>query len=92
MSYRLLVKMLLIAIPLQFCILTSGDYPFEINSIYASSNGIQNVKLQLPDGSTYQGEVKDGLPNGKGTQAFPDRRKYTGEFVNGQRDGQGIFT
>ena len=92
MSCRLLVKTLLIAIPLQCCILASGDYPFELNSICASPNGMQTAKLQLPDGSIYQGEVKDGLPHGKGTQTFPDRRKYTGEFVNGQRDGQGIYT
>ena len=39
----------------------------------------------------YVGETKNGLPNGKGTQTFPNGDKYIGEFWNGKRHGQGTI-
>ena len=32
----------------------------------------------------YQGQVKDGKPNGLGVIIYPDGRKYEGEFKDGK--------
>ena len=93
MNYKLLSKSLLIAIPLQLCSFNSFDHPLTINTAYAAKAESNNqVTLKLPDGSTYQGEVQNGQPHGKGTQISPDKQKYVGDFVNGQREGQGVLT
>ena len=34
--------------------------------------------------SIYQGEIRNGLPNGKGTLILPDGKKYVGEFKDGK--------
>ncbi len=36
------------------------------------------------DGSKYEGEFKDGKPNGRGTLTFPDGKKYVGGFKEGK--------
>nr|WP_288498209.1 C13 family peptidase [uncultured Pseudomonas sp.] len=43
----------------------------------------------LPDGSRYQGDVVDGLLQGKGRLDYPDGSRYVGHFVDGQRQGAG---
>ena len=40
----------------------------------------------------YQGEVKDGKPNGLGIMTYPDGHKYVGEFKDGLPNGQGTET
>ena len=40
----------------------------------------------------YEGEVENGLPNGQGTQTFPDGSWYVGEFKDGKYSGQGTET
>jgi len=40
----------------------------------------------------YQGQVKDGKPNGLGSLTYPDGSKYVGEFKDGKKHGQGTFT
>jgi hypothetical protein len=37
----------------------------------------------------YQGQVKDGKPNGLGILIFPDGSKYVGNWKNGKYNGQG---
>ena len=92
MGFKLILKVMILTIPIYFSSLGGEELLFTHNSVYASTTSApQQVKIQLPDGSTYQGEVKEGLPNGKGTQIYPDHRKYIGEFLNGQRDGHGTF-
>ena len=39
----------------------------------------------------YVGEVKNGLPNGKGTFVDPDGFRYVGELKNGKLHGLGIW-
>ena len=34
--------------------------------------------------STYIGEIRNGLPNGKGTLIFPDGKRHVGEFKDGK--------
>ena len=38
------------------------------------------------------GPFKDGKMHGNGTMIYADRRQYVGEWVNGQRGRQGVFT
>ena len=40
----------------------------------------------------YQGQVKDGKPNGLGVIIYPDGSKYVGGWENGLFNGQGIYT
>ena len=42
-----------------------------------------------PDGK-YEGEFRDGKPNGQGRLTWPDGKKYVGEFKHDKLDGQGI--
>jgi len=41
------------------------------------------------DGSSYEGEFKDGLPHGYGEQSWPDGSYYEGDFSEGFRHGKG---
>ena len=60
---------------------------------YETSSGIRwktfgNEKVQ----PKYEGEHKDGLRNGQGTETGPSGEKYVGEFKDGWRNGQGTLT
>ena len=35
----------------------------------------------------YEGEIKDGLPQGQGTETYPSGNKYVGEFKDGEQNG-----
>lgn len=41
-------------------------------------------------GAAYDGEYKDGNKHGTGTFTYPDKSKYTGQWVNGKREGKVI--
>ena len=41
--------------------------------------------------SKYEGEIKNGVPNGKGTLIFPDGKKLEVEFKEGFFDKFGII-
>ncbi len=47
-------------------------------------------KLRLKDGN-YEGEVKNGVPHGKGKITYFDGHRYEGDFVNGKRIGFGTL-
>jgi hypothetical protein len=40
----------------------------------------------------FEGEIVDGVPNGEGTENFPNGQKYFGEFKDGLPNGQGMKT
>ena len=40
----------------------------------------------------YEGEIKNGFPNGQGTFTLNDGEKYVGEFKDGKSHGQGTYT
>ncbi|WP_166255004.1 C13 family peptidase [Marinobacter salicampi] len=44
---------------------------------------------RLPDGSTYSGDVHEGLFHGEGVQAFASGMTYSGEFRDGYWHGEG---
>ena len=40
----------------------------------------------------YQGQVKEGKPNGLGSLTYPDGSNYVGEYKDGKLNGQGTST
>lgn len=46
-------------------------------------------RINYPDGSYYEGEAKDGEPNGFGRWVFKNGTIWSGEFKDGVRYGQG---
>ena len=40
----------------------------------------------------YQGQVKDGKPDGLGVLIYPDGGRYVGSWKNGGRNGRGILS
>jgi hypothetical protein len=43
-------------------------------------------------GNVYEGEWRNGLPNGHGAYTYADGHKYVGESKDGKSHGQGTFT
>jgi len=44
------------------------------------------------DVAQYEGDIRNGKPNGQGILTFPDGEKYVGEYKDGERNGQGTYT
>lgn len=51
----------------------------------------KKTTLKLTNGAVYYGEVKDGKPNGKGTMTWSKNKSYSGQWVNGKREGYGKY-
>jgi hypothetical protein len=45
-----------------------------------------------PDGTRYDGQWEDDLPDGAGTYRWAEGRVYTGSYKRGKMYGYGIFT
>ena len=54
--------------------------------------GWYKSRNEKKDFSKYEGEIKNGVPNGQGTETFPDGREYVGEWKDGKPNGQGTET
>ena len=55
-----------------------------------SSENNENKKIVHEDGSYYIGQIKNGLPDGKGKDYYCDGKvKYEGDFIEGKREGNG---
>ena len=50
------------------------------------------VSKENEDMYLYEGEIRNGVPNGHGTTTYHEGTKYVGEWKNGMRNGQGIET
>lgn len=48
-------------------------------------NGI--YKKQYSNGNTYEGQLKDGKPHGRGIMTFPDGKVYDGGWVDNSENG-----
>jgi nephrocystin-3 len=59
---------------------------------YKEDLGIGLQTYKLPDGSTYVGEFKYGVPYGQGTLNFANGDKYVGEVKGGLMHGRGTYT
>ena len=70
----------------------------EMSEIKATlnSNGEGQVRkagcFSWEDGSSYDGDIMDGKPDGQGTYIWPDGDKYVGAWKNGQREGLGCHS
>lgn len=41
---------------------------------------------------TYEGDFKNGLPDGQGTYTWSNKSMFTGKYVKGFREGKGVMT
>ena len=74
------------------------------NNVDNNSNNYQTIKKNYfqqrkenkcfycyEDGKYYIGDMKNGLPNGKGIKYYKDHKvRYKGEFIDGKKEGYGI--
>ena len=87
----------LLLIILSFLLLSSpvvGDN-HKGETLYAWGEYIPFVWKGFGDKEThpkYTGDVKNGKPDGQGTETFPDGSKYIGEWIGGKPTGQGTQT
>ena len=56
------------------------------------SFAIQAQDAVSPDGGKYYGQVRGGIPHGKGRYVAPSGETYEGEFRNGELTGSGTYT
>ena len=59
-----------------------------VRALIASADA--SVHIDLPGGSSYDGPVIDGFPNGHGRYSAPEAT-YDGEFLHGAYEGTGTF-
>jgi len=52
----------------------------------------ESVSLQLGNSDRYEGEVLDGLMDGRGHYTFADGNVYVGEWRRGKKEGSGTFS
>jgi len=55
-------------------------------------NGLAHGKGKASGLDSYEGQFKKGLPQGKGTYVWSNGDKYTGDWYEGFRHGDGDFT
>jgi hypothetical protein len=48
--------------------------------------------IKSSNGKCYRGSAINCIPHGHGYMIYSDKSSYRGEFKNGERDGEGIFT
>ena len=48
-------------------------------------------KYKWVDGQIYEGQFRDGMPNGQGKETYPSGNSYIGDFVDGTYHGKGMF-
>lgn len=64
-----------------------------VSAVFSASKVTQGT-VKLKDGSTYTGQLVNGIPHGKGMQTFPKGSvisSYSGEFKNGKFHGAGML-
>lgn len=54
-------------------------------------NDAEAKKKKYPNGDVYEGEWKNGQPEGKGRMIYANGDFYEGNWVNGKRHGEGCF-
>ena len=48
--------------------------------------------IELPSGSRYSGEIRDGVPHGQGISIDSYGSRYEGEWRDGTQHGPGLFS
>ncbi|SDB72022.1 MORN repeat-containing protein [Belnapia rosea] len=49
----------------------------------------KTATIRFGDASTYRGEIRHAMPNGRGSRSWPRGPDYDGQWVNGVRTGEG---
>ncbi|MGU3473190.1 hypothetical protein ACLBWT_18835 [Paenibacillus sp. D51F] len=62
---------------------------FLTSSISAATKMASKVSIKISNGGSYYGEVKNGLPYGKGSATWPGGKSYAGDWKFGKRSGIG---
>eukprot|EP01017_Pseudomicrothorax_dubius_P031323 TRINITY_DN3987_c0_g1_i3.p1 TRINITY_DN3987_c0_g1~~TRINITY_DN3987_c0_g1_i3.p1 ORF type:complete len:548 (+),score=118.30 TRINITY_DN3987_c0_g1_i3:61-1644(+) len=68
--------------------------PSSLRKMLTTSPGparYSQAKVVLPEALNYQGETKDGLPNGRGRMVYPNGDIYIGEWRAGHKHGYGTL-
>lgn len=86
MSKRLLILLLLSAVPLSF---TTSVHAEEVDDVTADAPATKT--LVWPDGTRYVGGVVDGKRSGKGTIFWQDGTRFVGQFEDDMRNGPGTM-
>lgn len=69
-----------------------------IKGAFPKGGEMQYARIEYPNGASYEGQVKaiksNGFvvgfkPHGRGTSLSPDRNRYSGEFRDGEAEGEG---
>lgn len=60
--------------------------------LYFKNRPVPPAPLIFHDGTRYEGEQKNGRPEGKGIMLFPTGDVYDGDFREGKREGFGVYT
>jgi hypothetical protein len=58
----------------------------------AEGPGILQWFIDGKPGSRFQGELREGLLNGRGYYQFANGSRYDGEYLDDMRNGRGVFT
>lgn len=68
------------------------DNPAKEEKPKESKEKVVFKEISYNDGSKYEGEWENSLPNGKGKMYFNDGSFYNGIFIEGKANGYGEFT
>ncbi len=52
---------------------------------------VMAIEINLPDGTSCNGEIKNGKLNGRGSCQYANGDRYQGDFRNGQASGRGVY-
>lgn len=63
-----------------------------IKNNQTQNNYIGSVEFIYSNGTSYEGDYRNGLFNGEGTLTYSDGSIYEGNFVNGVIEGEGKYT
>lgn len=73
-----------------------GKYYLKEEKVFAEGKWekgeLKHARIFYPNGEFYEGEMTNSSYNGKGKFISVDKDEYIGEFVDGEKDGEGTIT
>lgn len=72
-----------------------GTYRFANGRVYVGQWAMGHMsgygKMEMPDGSRYEGGYERDMKHGEGTFTWADGRVYQGQWRAGKQDGAGVL-
>ena len=62
-----------------------------INAADSQLSSLKSTQVSSRELATYEGEMVDGLPDGKGKEIYKNGDEYVGQFLRGKKHGFGIL-